>query len=60
MKMVNLSLRKGISPLSPFAFIIYGMILGSVLGDFKNGARWGRFAIDLIDKYNFKSVKSKL
>lgn len=59
MKMVNLSLRKGISPLSPFAFIIYGMILGSVLGDFKNGARWGRFAIDLIDKYNFKSVKSK-
>lgn len=59
MKMVNLSLRKGISPLSPFAFIIYGMILGSVLGDFKNGAEWGKFAIDLIDRYNFKSVKAK-
>ena len=31
MKMVNLSLRRGISPISPFAFIVFGMIQGSAL-----------------------------
>ncbi|HMW04383.1 MAG TPA: AAA family ATPase [Leptospiraceae bacterium] len=59
MKMVSLSLSKGISMLSPFAFSIYGMILGSALGDYKTGSEWGKLAIDLIDKYDFKSVKAK-
>lgn len=59
MKMVILSLTRGISPLSPFAFAIYGMIIGSGLGDFKTGAEWGKLAINLLDKYDFKSVKAK-
>ncbi|MBK9498447.1 MAG: AAA family ATPase [Leptospiraceae bacterium] len=59
MKMVNLSLRRGISPISPFAFIVFGMIQGSALGDFKTGYEWGKLAINLVDKYNFKSVQCR-
>ncbi len=57
--MLNLTLRKGISPLSPFAFIVFGMIQGSGLGDFSSGQEWGKLAIKLIDKYNLKSVECR-
>jgi len=49
-KMVNLSLREGNSPLTPFAYAAFGIIQGSALGDFEIGHQFGKLAIDLIGK----------
>lgn len=59
MKMVNLTLRKGITSISPFAFMIFGMILGVGLGDFSAGYEWGQLAISLMDKYDFRSIRCR-
>jgi len=48
LKMVNLSLRYGNAPLSPFAYVAFGIIQGSGLGDFETGHQFGQLAIDLI------------
>ncbi len=46
--MVNLSIKKGNSPLSPFAYVSFGIIQGSGLGDFQAGYKFGRLALNLI------------
>ena len=48
LKMVNLSLKKGNSPLSPFAYVSFGIIQGSGLGDFKTGYKFGKLATGLL------------
>ena len=48
--MVNYSLRYGISPLSASGFVIYGLGLGGVMGDYERGHDFGRFAVDLAEK----------
>ena len=50
LKVVNYSLRYGISPLSASGFVIYGLGLGGVMGDYERGYDFGRFAVDLAEK----------
>src|SRR5262249_23282537 len=49
-KVVNYSLRYGISPISAGGFVIYGLGLSGVMGDHKRGYDFGRFALDLAEK----------
>ncbi len=60
LKMVNSTLNFGISPISPFAFAAFGMIQGSGLGDFGLGYELGKLAIDMVDKYKFDAIKSRV
>jgi predicted ATPase/class 3 adenylate cyclase len=50
LKVVNYSLRNGISPLSAGGFVIYGLSLGAVMDDHKRGYDFGRFALELAEK----------
>jgi len=50
LKVVNYSLRYGISPISAGGFVIYGLGLSGVMGDHKRGYDFGRFALDLAEK----------
>jgi predicted ATPase/class 3 adenylate cyclase len=55
-KVVNISLRDGISPASALGFASYGTALGAVLGDAKRGYAFGRLGLDLAERSNDPSV----
>ena len=59
LKMVNLSLKNGNSPLSSFAYVAFGLIQGSGLGDFKSGHEFGKLAVHLIKKFSAKSIECR-
>ena len=59
LKMVNLSLKNGNAPLSSFAYVAFGLIQGSGLGDFKTGHEFGKLAVHLIEKFNAKSIECR-
>ena len=58
MKMVNLSLEKGSSVISPMGYVMFGNILCSAIGNFELGHAYGKLAMDLVDKYNLGFLKS--
>jgi predicted ATPase/signal transduction histidine kinase len=49
MKSVNITLLHGNSIYAAPALAFYGLMLGSGLGDFKQGDEWGRLALELAD-----------
>ncbi|MDZ4728317.1 MAG: serine/threonine-protein kinase PknK, partial [Leptospira sp.] len=61
LKMVNLSIRKGNSPLGAFSFALFGVIQGSGLGDFETGYQFANLALRLLSKFKdeAKSVECK-
>ena len=52
MKIVNQSLKKGNLAESALGYSSYGLILGSVLGDYALGYQFGQLAIALTEKFN--------
>jgi len=59
-RMVRLSLRYGNNALSCFAYGSYGVITCGVLGSMRRGARYGRLALDLLEKLNAKEWKAQI
>lgn len=57
LKMVNLSLKYGNSPVSSYAYALYGVILSAALGDIETGYEFGEFALELAEKIGWKRVK---
>jgi len=50
MKVVNYSLREGISSLAATGFVIYGLGLGAALDQHKAGYEFGKFAVELAEQ----------
>ena len=57
---VNLALKYGGGPESAFAFAAYGMLLCGYMHKTKLGNEFGRLAIDMIEKYDGVSLKSRI
>jgi len=51
-KMAQLSLKNGHVPESAKAYVTYGIILGSILGDYQSGYEFGLVAVELSNKFN--------
>nr|WP_319423567.1 serine/threonine-protein kinase PknK [Pleurocapsa sp. FMAR1] len=49
-KQVNLSIQYGNTSLSAFAYVNYGLILCGVANEIDQGYRFGRLALDIVDK----------
>ncbi|MEH2304931.1 AAA family ATPase [Nostoc sp.] len=60
LKQINLSLKYGNAPLSAFAYVLYGTILCSGMGDIQSGYHFGKLALTLVAKYNAKEVEAKV
>ncbi len=60
LKMLNLSLAHGNSDVSSFSYAMYGMISGSVLGDFAAGMKFGELALRLDARYENPDVVAKV
>ncbi|MEG4577932.1 serine/threonine-protein kinase PknK, partial [Microcoleus sp. N3A4] len=59
-KMIDLCLTYGNSPLSAFAYCIYGTLLCTVMGDINNGYNFGQLSVNLLDQFNAKEIKAKV
>ena len=60
LKLINLSLRYGNSPESPFAYIAYGMLISEAFGDYKSSYEFSKLAIKLNDKLNDIEYKCRI
>ena len=60
LKVVNYSLRHGISHLSATGFVLYGLVLGAVLGKFRRGYEFGQFAVELGERGRDPAVMCKV
>ena len=59
-KMTNLSIKHGNSLDSIDAYNAYGFALCGVIGDIENGFRFGNLALGLCEKFNAKSLESRM
>jgi PAS domain S-box-containing protein len=58
--MVNVSVKYGITAASTHGYAWFGVILGPVFHRYKDGYRFGKLAVDLVEKYNFLGWKAKV
>jgi PAS domain S-box-containing protein len=58
MDMVNISLKKGNTSMTPFGFVGFGFILSGALGNIPAGEKYGRLAMRLVDKFNSPQAKA--
>ncbi|THF83518.1 AAA family ATPase [Cohnella fermenti] len=56
---ILLSLKHGNSPVSAAAYTSYGIILGQLMGNFKKGFAIAEVGVELAERCNVASVKSK-
>ena len=59
LKIVNMSIRYGNSYVSAFGYGVYGLLMGSGFGKYKEGYEFGKLGLMLNDKLNHSEVKSK-
>ena len=59
-KMVNMTVRHGLSVKSPFSFAAYGYILSAHLGQIQKGNHMGEIAMQLARKINAEAVMGSI
>ncbi|WP_028548256.1 AAA family ATPase [Paenibacillus sp. UNC451MF] len=60
LRMFNYSLRNGNSEGSALAYSTYGVIISSIFGDLKNGAKFGKVGLMLCDAFDHLPIKCKV
>ena len=60
LKVVNYSLRHGISHLSASGFVLYGLVLAARLGKIKLGYEFGQLAVELAERAHDPAVTCKV
>ncbi len=58
-RMVILSCKFGNSSISPFAYALYGLLLG-LIGEVDSGYQFGNFALKLFKRYDSKELTAKM
>lgn len=59
-KQVSLSIEYGNTAVSCYAYATYGLILsGEAIGDIESGYQFGQLALQLVDKFDAKELKSR-
>ncbi|NDJ17522.1 trifunctional serine/threonine-protein kinase/ATP-binding protein/sensor histidine kinase [Myxacorys almedinensis] len=60
MQIVNLSLQYGQLPESTYGYSEYGLILGSMLGDYETGYEFGQLSLNISEKLNALAEKCQV
>nr|WP_225895711.1 ATP-binding sensor histidine kinase [Dendronalium phyllosphericum] len=60
LKQINLSLKYGNSPLSAYAYVVYGLMLCGSLENIEVGYQFGKLAVNLLSRFNVKEIKAKV
>ncbi|WP_158501964.1 AAA family ATPase [Vitiosangium sp. GDMCC 1.1324] len=56
---VNLSLKHGNTLYTPASYVLYGLVLGTILGDYESGHAFGRLGVELCQRYPDRRQRSK-
>ncbi|MBC7879632.1 MAG: response regulator [Anaerolineales bacterium] len=56
--MVNITLERGTTSMSPFGYIGYGFIMSGALGNIAAGGRFGKLALRLVEKFKTPQAKA--
>ena len=59
-RMILFSVKHGMSKYSSFAFVSYGLLLCGVLNRFAEGFQFGKFALELMEKFTDHSLRAKI
>jgi predicted ATPase/GAF domain-containing protein len=59
-KMVQLSIMYGNSPFSPFGYALYAIIIQGIVGKINLGYKFGKFSIELLNKFNPKEYETRI
>ena len=59
-KIIHLSVKEGLSPISPFAFGAYGYILSAYMGKVDAGIHYGQVSLNVSDKLKTEELNSRL
>ncbi|MEH2315884.1 hybrid sensor histidine kinase/response regulator [Nostoc sp.] len=59
-KMTNLCLKDGNSPLSAYAYVLYGMFLCGAFEDMDSGYKFGQLGLKLLNQFNAKEMTAKI
>jgi predicted ATPase len=57
-RLVRTSIEKGLSPATPYALAVYGIVLVSI-GMLRDAHRWGRVALSLLDRFEDRSHEAR-
>ncbi|MDJ0761412.1 MAG: AAA family ATPase [Myxococcota bacterium] len=57
---VRISVKYGNSVYTPFFYSGYGMIHCGIFFDIENGYKWGKLAVDLVEKLQIKETKARV
>ncbi|BAZ50813.1 multi-sensor signal transduction multi-kinase [Nostoc sp. NIES-4103] len=60
LKKINLSLKHGNSPLSAYAYAVYGLMLCGLFEDIELGYQFGKLAVNLLSRFNIREIKAKV
>jgi predicted ATPase/signal transduction histidine kinase/response regulator of citrate/malate metabolism/tRNA A-37 threonylcarbamoyl transferase component Bud32 len=58
-KQMNLLVKYGNTALSAYVYAAYGVILTGVLGDIERGYQFGQLALELLEHFKAKAIKSR-
>jgi PAS domain S-box-containing protein len=59
-RMANLSLEHGNSDASCYAYALVGSVLGPHFGDYESGFRFGKLAVDLVEKHGLDRYRARV
>ncbi len=60
LKMIQLSVRFGNSPYSPFGYSLYAIVKLGVMGDIEKGYQMGKFPVELTAKFRARESSAKI
>jgi histidine kinase len=60
LNLVDITLKKGNSKYAPYAYSIYGAMLGLWFNDHRNAYKFGKLGIDLKEKFNDVELEAKI
>ena len=59
LKLINLTLKKGISKYAAFAFAVFGSVLCDLLGSIEQGYQLGSLGLEMVEKFDAYKLKPK-
>ena len=59
-RMVNISIKQGMSGASAYAYASLGSVLGAIFHRYRDGYRLARLACDLVEKHGFTAYDTKI
>ncbi|GAX45186.1 ATP-binding region ATPase domain protein [Tolypothrix sp. NIES-4075] len=57
---VNLSIKYGNAPFSAYGYVCYGVILNGVIQDIDSAYKFGKLALNLLERYNVLEIKTSV